>query len=253
MQFATKPAMATTMIIRTLDAGVHVPWVTGDEVYGADPGLRAELEGRGVGYVLAIGCDRRVATAAGTFRPDELVTRLPKHVWQRLSAGAGAKGHRFYDWALIDIDPGAEVAGHRWLLIRRNRRTEELAFYRCYAPTLVALPVLVRVAGTRWRVEESFQTSKGLAGLDQHQVRRWVSWHRWTVLAMLAHAFLTVLAATERTRATEPTGWIALTCNEVQHVLATHVITPIKDTTHRLRFFRLELTTATRHVVCWGR
>jgi SRSO17 transposase len=40
-----------------------------------------------------------------------------------------------------------------------------------------------------WRIEERFQTSKGLVGLDQHQVRRWRSWYRWTTLAMLAHAF----------------------------------------------------------------
>jgi SRSO17 transposase len=45
VQFATKPALATTMITRALDAGVEEPWVTGDEVYGADPRLRAELEG----------------------------------------------------------------------------------------------------------------------------------------------------------------------------------------------------------------
>jgi SRSO17 transposase len=235
VQFATKPALATTMITRALDAGVDAPWVTGDEVYGADPRLRAELEARGVGYVLAIGRNRRVTTGVGTLRPDELATRLPKHVWQRLSAGAGAKGHRFYDWALIDIDPHTEVAGHRWLLIRRNRRTKELAFYRCYAPALVALPVLVRVAGTRWRVEESFQTGKGLAGLDQHQVRRWLSWHRWTVLAMLAHAFLTVVAATERTQGPASTDRISLTCNEVQHLFATLVTTLITDIAHRLR------------------
>lgn len=232
--FATKPALATTMITRALDAGVAASWVTGDEVYGADPQLRATLEDRGVGYVLAIGCDRRVATGAGTFRPDELVKRLPKHVWQRLSAGAGARGHRFYDWALVDIDPDAAPAGRRWLLIRRNRSTKELAFYRCYAPNPVALGVLVRVAGTRWRVEESFQTGKGLAGLDQHQVRRWVSWQRWTILAMLAHAFLAAIAAAEHARAAAPANWIALTCNEIQHLFATLVVAPIRDITHQL-------------------
>ncbi|SFT00383.1 IS701 family transposase [Saccharopolyspora flava] len=235
-RFATKPELANTMIARALDAGVAASWVTGDEVYGADPRLRAELEDRGVGYVLAIGCDRRVATAAGTFRPDELAARLPKHAWQRLPAGAGAKGHRYYDWALIDVDPEATPAGHRWLLIRRHRRTKELAFYRCFAAATTALPVLVRVAGTRWRIEESFQTSKGLTGLDQHQVRRWTSWQRWTVLAMLAHAFLTIAAATERARAPAPTGSIALTCNEIHHLIATLAITPITDTAHHLRF-----------------
>jgi SRSO17 transposase len=50
--FATKPALATTMLTRALEAGVPAAWVTGDEVYGADPALRAELEARGIGYVL---------------------------------------------------------------------------------------------------------------------------------------------------------------------------------------------------------
>ena len=36
---------------------------------------------------------------------------------------------------------------------------------------------------------------KGLTGLDEHQVRTWTSWHRWTILALLAHAFLSVLAS----------------------------------------------------------
>jgi SRSO17 transposase len=47
--FATKPALAQAMLARALDAGVPAAWVTGDEVYGADPRLRACLEARGVG------------------------------------------------------------------------------------------------------------------------------------------------------------------------------------------------------------
>ena len=42
--FATKRKLATTMIRRALDAGVPASWVAGDEVYGADPRLRAELQ-----------------------------------------------------------------------------------------------------------------------------------------------------------------------------------------------------------------
>lgn len=41
---------------------------------------------------------------------------------------------------------------------------------------------LGRVAGQRWNIEESFQAAKGQGGLDEHQVRTWTSWHRWTVL-----------------------------------------------------------------------
>jgi hypothetical protein len=70
-------------------------------------------------------------------------------------------------------------------------------------------------------VEEAFQASKGLCGLDQHQVRRWCSWYRWVTLAMLAYAFLVVAAVTEHTRHPPPLGLIPLTCNEVQHLFAT--------------------------------
>jgi SRSO17 transposase len=96
--------------------------------------------------------------------------------------------------ALVDLDE--QTTGRR-LLIRHNRRTGELAFYRAWSPTPVPLPALVTVAGRRWRIEENFQAGKGLAALDEHQVRSWTSWHRWTILAMLAHAFLAVTAAAE--------------------------------------------------------
>jgi SRSO17 transposase len=211
--------------------------VTGDEVYGADPGLRAELVARGVGYVLAVACDHPVRIGAGTQRADALLTRVPARAWQQVSCGTGAKGHRCYDWAFIRLDDGdPDHGGQHWLMARRNRRTRELAFYRCWMPRPVPLATLVRVAGRRWSIEERFQTGKGLVGLDQHQVRRWRSWYRWTTLAMLAHAFLVVAALTDRTRHPLPSGLIGLTCNELQHLFAALLTRPAGDLGHRLRW-----------------
>jgi len=99
--FATKPALAAGMLSRALRAQVPARWVTADEVYGADPALRTELETNRLGYVLAIGCDRRIQTDAGPIRADQLAAGLPRRAWHRLSAGPGAKGERFYDWAWI--------------------------------------------------------------------------------------------------------------------------------------------------------
>jgi len=48
---------------------------------------------------------------------------------------------------------GAPDGWGRWLLVRRNRKTKELAYYACAGLPLVAL---VRVAGARWRVEVVF-------------------------------------------------------------------------------------------------
>lgn len=50
----------------------------------------------------------------------------------------------------------------------------------------------VRVAGARWAIGETFQTTKGETGLDHYQVRQWTGWYRHITMSMLAHAFLTV-------------------------------------------------------------
>ena len=76
--FATKPALANVLITRALDAKVPAAWVAGDEVYGADPRLRAAVRGHGLGYVLAVAANRRVPTAAGPIRVDRLPAHLPR-------------------------------------------------------------------------------------------------------------------------------------------------------------------------------
>jgi SRSO17 transposase len=211
------------MITAALDAGAPASWVAGDEVYGADPTLRQTLEERGIGYVLAIASNRRVPTSHGTWQVDVMAAALPTRSWQRLSAGAGAHGERVYSWAWI---PLTISTGWSWVLLRRNDTTNEIAYYRTFSPNPVPLRTLVKVAGQRWRVEECFQTSKGLTGLDQHQVRRWTSWHRWVTLAMLAHAFLTVITAAERTDHPAPDGLIPITVNELRRLFDALLLRP---------------------------
>jgi hypothetical protein len=159
-----------------------------------------------------------VTTGKRRYRAGALAARVPAAGWQRYSAGPGAKRHRYYDWALISLDPAGQP-GYRWLLIRRSLTAGELAFYRCYAPRHASLATLVKVAGLRWTTEENFQAGKTLTGLDDHQVRTWTSWHRWTTLAILASALLTLAAAAARD-STAPPGQIALTRNEIAHLLA---------------------------------
>lgn len=236
--FQTKTELAERMIVAALDAGVPAGWVAGDEVYGAATTLRAALEDRGVGYVLAVARDHHIATATGRHRADALVGQLPKRAWRRLSAGAGAKGHRFYDWAWITLASDNDTpTGHRWLLVRRNHRSGELAFYRCFSPRPVSLGTLVRVAGRRWTIEETFQTSKGQTGLDEHQVRTWTSWYRWTTLVLLAHLFLAITTVAERATP-PPAGLIPLTLNEIRHLFIRLVIPPGNQPAHWLRWSR---------------
>ena len=129
------------------------------------------------------------------------------------------------------------------MLIRRRISDSEYAFYRAHAPRPVPLAELVRVAGVRWKIEESFAGGKELTALDEHQVRSWTSWRRWTVLTMLAHAFLSVMTATQPPpAAAEPADaptrqptLIPLTRNEIRRLLTT-AMTVLRTLEHRLHW-----------------
>lgn len=230
--FATKPALALQIVERTVAAGSVPGFVTGDEVYGNDPRLRVGLERLGIGYVMAVASTAPVQLAGGPLSAGVLAAGLPTVSWQLRSAGQGSKGLRWYQWAYLRLEETSQSGGERYLLIRRNRNTGELAFYRCWTPVPAALADLIRVAGTRWSIEESFQTGKGLTGLDEHQVRRYTSWCRWTVLVMLAHAFITIIAA-EQADPPEGSEMIGLTRNELAHLLTTTLFTPKDPHEHR--------------------
>lgn len=205
VEFATKPELAVRMLTRAMDAGVPAGWVSGDEVYGQHGGLRAALEERDMGYVLAVPVNQMASTQGDdgivASRVDTLAAALPGQAWKPISAGAGAKGPRLYQWARVRIRPGEGPVKGYWLLARRSMSDPtDLAYYLCHGPAGTPLRELVRVAGARWAIEESFQTSKGQVGLDQYQVRRWDGWYRHITLAMLAHAFLTVTSAAAKKR-----------------------------------------------------
>src|SRR3954469_4091809 len=103
--FLTKPAIAREMVARALDVGVPCAWVLGDEVYGADRRLRTMLEERGKPYLLTIRSNDEVEAefdgGIGRHEAAVLARALPPRAWRRLSAGAGTKGERLYDWARV--------------------------------------------------------------------------------------------------------------------------------------------------------
>ncbi|MGA5873125.1 IS701 family transposase [Streptomyces cinereoruber] len=217
--FATKPHLARDMVAVVLDAGIPARWVTGDEVYGQDPALRAESEAHGTGYVLTVSCATCVHVNDGRtpVRADTASATLPESAWQTRSAGAGAKGPRAYRWAWIALDGNGS---HRQLLVRRNAATGERAFYLCSTPQPTPLSTLVRIAGVRWSIEECFQTVKGQVGLDHYQVRHFTSWHRHITLAMVAFSVLAFLVAEATTTPTGPGCLpIDLTTNEIRHLV----------------------------------
>jgi SRSO17 transposase len=194
--FATKPELAQQMLERTFAAGLDFAWIAGDSVYGDNRPLRQWLEERKQAYVLAVSGKETVWRQQQQHKVKTLLAELPNEGWQRLSAGTGSKGVRIYDWQRLDLDEPTQMGWRRWLVVRRSLSdVSELTAYIAFAPAETSLTAQVKVAGTRWTVEESIQTGKGEVGLDHYEVRSWTGWYRHITLAMWAQAFLAVIRA----------------------------------------------------------
>src|SRR3954447_20023521 len=133
--FATKPAQAQAMLERALDAGVPAAWVTADSVYGDVKYLRVWLEARPIGYVLAVSGKDTVWEAGWRQRRiSAYLADPPAEGWERLSAGAGARGPRDYDWVRLPLAAPLVAGWRRWVLLRRSvADPAEITAYVCFA------------------------------------------------------------------------------------------------------------------------
>ena len=167
--FATKPHLARAMVERAIAAGVPFAWVVGDSIYGVSE-IEMALRRAGKGYVLGVAATSQFNSwgakppVAGTAA--EIASALDPSAWRRLSAGAGAKGERLFDWAYLEL-ADLEAAEYnqtlsglwtRGLLIRRNITDGELAFFATWCP-----------AGTGM---ETWSLSKAGAGPSRTASRR---------------------------------------------------------------------------------
>jgi SRSO17 transposase len=200
--FATKPQLAGALLQYAHDRGIRAGFTAGDEVYGGLE-LRKSIRERGTGYVLAVRSNYMVTVASGRRLTVKTAASLVKPgMWQRMRTGSATKGARDYHWAMIEITPDdtpeGQDPGHAVLLLRRHRYTGTVSSYLCWSPRPVPLAKLISVAVARWRIEEDYQLSKQVSGLDSGQVTTWTSWHRWTAISLLACAYLAVAAAWQR-------------------------------------------------------
>src|ERR687893_352227 len=174
--FATKPALATRVIGRALDAGLPCAWVLGDEIYGSDRRLRMDLEQRKQPFVLAIRSNEKLWAVLdghlGQHAAARLTASIPPRAWRRLSAGAGSKGERFYDWARLRLTRLQQPPWDHWLLVRRSRKDpKDLAYYVVFGPDQTSLATLARVAGRRCPIEERFEAAKQEVGMADYEIR----------------------------------------------------------------------------------
>jgi SRSO17 transposase len=200
-KFATKPQLAAAMIQRAIAADVPFTWVAADSIYGVGE-IEMLLRRAGKGYVLGVSASHPFHSWIGkpevSGTAEAIAKELDPSVWQRLSAGAGTKGERLYEWAYCEL-ADLEAAEYnerlsglwtRGLLIRRSLTDGELAFFSTWCPAGTGMATLVSVEGRRWAIEDAFETAKTELGLAHNETRSWHGWHRHVSLVMLAFAMM---------------------------------------------------------------
>jgi SRSO17 transposase len=261
LTYQSKPQIALALLDRAIQRGnLPFQWVAADELYGNAPAFRDGVAALGKWYLTEVKCSTyvwltrpevylpvwqgrgrrptRLRLRPGADRPlrlDEVVTRLPPHLWTRALVKEGSKGPIVCDFAFVrlvearDNLPGPEL----WLVIRRNLQDpSELKFYFSNAPASVPLLELVRISGLRWPIETIFEEAKGEVGFDHYELRSWLGWHHHMLLVSLAHHFLVRLRIHAQHLAP------ALTVYQVRLLLAAVLPIPLLDAAAALRLVR---------------
>jgi SRSO17 transposase len=145
VNFKTKPQLAKMMVQQALSQGIRPSWVVGDEVYGVWS-LRSYLEENKTSYVLAVASNYHVSLDLS----QQKVSAIPVKDWQRLSAGKGSKGERYYEWQRLEINSDSPEGWIRYLLFRKSiRDPEEISYYIVFCPTSISLQDMAEAAGSR--------------------------------------------------------------------------------------------------------
>jgi hypothetical protein len=213
IRFATKPEIARKLFRRLRGNNVKFNFAAGDEVYGRCESLRRDHEKNREAYAYFVPRDFRVEIPGkGRMKLDDLLEHVDP-VFEERSAGPGAKGLRYYEWALIALksprhfilvrrpcgqpwgtpgEPAAEIAGAEAGKQGEKDRVkdEKITFCICFTPAGSSIKPSMRnfvlMAGRRWGAEEGNETGKGPIGWDENQLRKFGSLQKHTALAGLA-------------------------------------------------------------------
>jgi SRSO17 transposase len=201
------------------------PVLLADSGYGEVGEFRGGLDARQVPYGVEVRSDTSaypeqvhptVAPYAGKGRRPRRRYRQPPSSLARLALAAGqqacvdliwrrgSKGLQRGRFLALRMRPAgviprrlARAAGGelpvRWLLVEwPHGKAEPTKYWLSSLPESTPLVELVRLARSRWRVEQDYRELKGALGLDHFEGRGWPGWHHHVTLVSVAHGLLTL-------------------------------------------------------------
>lgn len=244
--FRTKAELGWEMIQTAVAGALPFDFVGMDAHYGQQPWLLSRMEAAGLSYMADIPGHTRVYVEAPTVEiPPRRGPRGRSPTKPRVSAGDAVEVRHLateasLDWQKLkirDIQRGelwvrcAALCIWRiedqlpvqpvWLIIRQELDGTQTKYTLSNAEATLPLSTLAERQSRRYWVERVLQDGKGLAGLDEYQVRGWRGWHHHMTMVLLAMLFL--LQLKHRLKDQAP----LLSLQDVHEILA--VIMPRKN------------------------
>ena len=203
--------------------------VIADSWYGNIPEFRQELVRRGERYILGVNADTQVFLESPTFehvppsenkrgRPrkkDHVIavspeplkvcaigTAITDDAWERLTIRQDSRNTPLVVEAVsLRVYPAhgwrdGVVHEDVWLLIERRHLSKgevALRYFFSNMPQTMPTLDLARLNHERYWIEHGYQQLKEELGLDHHEGRSWIGWHRHVLLTFLAYGYLTLI------------------------------------------------------------
>ena len=222
--FRTKAQLGLEMILQAKARGLPFEFAGMDAHYGKKPWLLTCLDHEDITYMADIPCDTRVYLEYPQIgipprgrrgrpptkpkvlkgKPVEVRELVPSLPWQILKVRDTQRGELWIRFAALRvwrIEDGLPYLWPEWLLIRQELDGSETKFSFSNASPDTPLTTLACRQSRRYWVERTLQDAKGLAGLDEYQVRGWRGWHHHMTMVILAMLFLLQLKHELRTKA----------------------------------------------------
>jgi len=191
VRFREKWRIALAHIREVITAGFEIEAVVADADYGTTTGFRTALERLGLRYAVAVrGLLKAWIPGARTAETLEAIGQvLPASAWRRVRWGHGTKGPLVARFAVrrVRLRHGR---GDRWVLFERSVADDTRKYYVLNLDATASRKQLVRLARSRWPIEQQYRELKDELGLDHFEGRTYPGWTHHVVLTAVAFSFL---------------------------------------------------------------
>lgn len=221
--------------------------VVADGWYGDIPEFRQELDARGENYVLGVYSTTQVflespileiapplkerkrgrprkhvnvtAVSPSPVKIADVGALIADDAWERLELRGDSRDKPLVIEAVsLRVWPAhgwrkGNLHEQIWLLIERRHHEQggvELRYFFSNMPQHCPTIELARLNHERYWIEQGYQQLKEELGLDHHEGRSWIGWHRHVLLVFLAYGYLTLLRLQQKKQKSQKiwTRWL---------------------------------------------